>query len=353
MYLSKDCLYFLGDRPCIWHKKEGSKCQCEHYIKRGRRILIVKLGAMGDVIRTTPLIRKLKEVYPNCEITWVTYFPEIIKGIVEVPLELNAGNLAYLQADKFDIIYNLDKDREACAIINMVKADEKHGYKLLNGRCEPINKNAEHKFFSGVDDDYNRENTKSYYEEIFELCGFKYEMQRYMLQKQPTKLKFPKFKKIVIGLNTGCNPRWKTRMWPDKYWIELANKLMAKGYDVVFLGGELEDIRNKEMSKKTHAYYFGCHPFHDFVNIVDQCTLVITAVTMAMHIAIALEKKIVVYNNIFNKHEFELYGLGKLIQPKQECKCFFKSECTENIWCMETLKPDTVIKTVDEVLKEF
>jgi len=353
MYLSKDCLYFLGDRPCIWHKKEGSKCKCEHYVKRGKRILIVKLGAMGDVLRTTPLIRKLKEVHPNCEITWVTYFPEIIKGVVEVPLELNAGNLAYLQADKFDIIYNMDKDKEACALANIVKSDNRYGFELVKGKCSPINKNAEHKFFAGIDDDYNRENTKSYYEEIFEICGFKYEMQRYFLQKQPTKLKFPKFKKIVIGLNTGCNPRWSTRMWPDRYWVELANKLKAKGYDVIFLGGKLEDSRNKEMSKKTQSYYFGEQSFHDFVNIVDQCKLVVTAVTMAMHVAIALEKNLVVYNNIFNKHEFDLYGLGKIIQPEQACKCFFKSECTEKTWCMETLKPNLVVRTVEEVLKEF
>ncbi|MEZ4890529.1 MAG: hypothetical protein R2779_08245 [Crocinitomicaceae bacterium] len=31
---------------------------------------------------------------------------------------------------------------------------------------------------------------------------------------------------------------------------------------------------------------------------------------LAMHITIALQKKIVLMNNIFNPHEFELYGRG-------------------------------------------
>ena len=35
--------------------------------------------------------------------------------------------------------------------------------------------------------------------------------------------------------------------------------------------------------------------------------LVVTAVTMAMHIALGLGKKLVLFNNIFNPHEFELY----------------------------------------------
>ena len=39
----------------------------------GFKILIIKLGALGDVIRTTSILKGLKEKYPNCKIDWVTY----------------------------------------------------------------------------------------------------------------------------------------------------------------------------------------------------------------------------------------------------------------------------------------
>jgi hypothetical protein len=28
--------------------------------------------------------------------------------------------------------------------------------------------------------------------------------------------------KQVVGLNTGCGPRWNTRLWKDENWVELA-----------------------------------------------------------------------------------------------------------------------------------
>ncbi len=60
-----------------------------------------------------------------------------------------------------------------------------------------------------------------------------------------------------------------------------------------------------------------------FINLVSNMDLVVTAVTMAMHITLGLEKKIVLFNNIFNKNEFELYGLGEIIEPENKCTCFF------------------------------
>lgn len=93
MEIKADCLHFLGDRPCEPHKREGVHCDdCPHYEPVDKRILIIKLGAMGDVIRTTPLIRKLREVWPKAEISWLTYHPELIpppKLITSYPLNQN------------------------------------------------------------------------------------------------------------------------------------------------------------------------------------------------------------------------------------------------------------------------
>jgi hypothetical protein len=48
-----DCRFFEGDRPCI-HKRECPGCPL--FEPAGRRILLLKLGALGDVLRTTPLL---------------------------------------------------------------------------------------------------------------------------------------------------------------------------------------------------------------------------------------------------------------------------------------------------------
>src|SRR5215510_15510886 len=67
-----DCRFFLGDRPCVWHKTTGVLCRCDHYEAVEQRILIVKLDAMGDVLRTTALLPALAEACPQAAITWIT-----------------------------------------------------------------------------------------------------------------------------------------------------------------------------------------------------------------------------------------------------------------------------------------
>jgi ADP-heptose:LPS heptosyltransferase len=79
---------------------------------------------------------------------------------------------------------------------------------------------------------------------------------------------------------------------------------------------------------------------------VDRCDLVVTAVTMAMHIAIGLGKKLVLFNNIFNPYEFELYGRGRILAPERPCTCFFRPRCLQERSCMETLRPETAHRTV-------
>jgi ADP-heptose:LPS heptosyltransferase len=65
---------------------------------------------------------------------------------------------------------------------------------------------------------------------------------------------------------------------------------------------------------------------------------------MAMHVAIALGKNIVVLNNVFNKNEFELYGLGTIIEPKVDCLGCYKDRCTKK--CMDLIKPQDVVNSI-------
>jgi heptosyltransferase-2 len=59
----------------------------------------------------------------------------------------------------------------------------------------------------------------------------------------------------------------------------------------------------------------------------------------------------VLFNNIFNRNEFELYGRGQLIEPPRQCECYFKHECTSSLGtCMQDVKPDYVYDVVATML---
>ena len=354
--LKTDCRFFRGDVPCKPHKQHGVHCvdeqgaACSHYDQLTSRILIIKLGAIGDVIRTTPLLHKLKQVHPGAQVWWLTHTPEVVPKSVDVVLSFTPQAVATLQATRFDIVYNLDKDREAAGLTATLQAGVKRGFTLKDGRAWPIDEAAVHKYMTGAFDDLNRDNTKSYPQEIFEICGFTFAGEDYILDNFAAggyTWKLPK-KKKVVGLNTGCGGRWVSRLWPEASWVKLAQKLRTAGYHVVLLGGEQEHPKNLRMAKKSGAAYFGHFPLPQFINLVDHCDLVVTAVTMGMHIAIGLHKKIVLFNNIFNPHEFELYGRGELLEPDFDCPCYFTPVCPND--CMQYLAVDTVFASVRRLL---
>ncbi len=361
--LKTSCRWFRGDVPCTPHKVHGVHCvnergdDCPHFDPVTSSILLIKLGAVGDVIRTTPLLRRLKALYPHAQIWWLTLTPEIVPGVVDIVLPFTPQALVALEATHFDIVYNLDKDREACGLTAALSASVKKGFTLRNGKPAPIDADAAPKFMTGVFDDLNQDNLLSYPEEIFAICGLKFEGEEYILDnfsRNGYRWKFPA-RKPVIGLNTGCGGRWVTRLWPDRSWISLARNLKKAGYAPLLLGGPQEHLKNRRIARLSGALYPGHFPLPQFINLVDQCTLVVTGVTMAMHIAIGLKKKIVLFNNIFNRHEFELYGLGEILEPEGGCTCFFGRTCTNPAYmpgsCMRAIDPGSVEKAVVRLVR--
>ncbi|MDP8231540.1 MAG: glycosyltransferase family 9 protein [Candidatus Zophobacter franzmannii] len=353
MKVRTDCREYRGDLPCKPHKLHRVKCDdCSYYAPFKENILIIKLGAAGDVIRTTPILHKIRTQYPHAQIVWLTLYPLFVPNdYVDTILKWDLKSALWLQSMEFDLLFNLDKDKEALGLATLIKAKEKRGY-LPNefGKCVPADDDSTHKWRTGIFDDECIANTKSYPQEIVELCGYKYSGQKYIfnLSKKEYSFDLPTDKPI-IGLNTGCGTRWLTRLWGEKNWISLSDLLARNGFVPVLLGGPEEDELNRFISDHSKATYLGTMPLDKFCHLFNQIELCVTSVTMAMHIAIGLNKKLVLLNNIFNKHEFELYGLGNILEPDQECLCCYKNTCPLD--CMVTIKPQTVFENIQELLK--
>ncbi len=350
MDIRRDCLHFRGHVPCTPHKEQGVHCEdCPDFVERSGRILLIKLGAAGDVVRTTPLLAPLRRDFPNHLITWVTLFPDLVPKSVPDRRLLDAATILWARNTCFDLVINLDKDAEACALATEVTATERIGFLLDdNGFCVPAEDDAaSDKFLTGLFDDVSQANDQSYPEEIFAICGYAFDGEEYEIEKPETapEVTVPDGR-AVVGLNTGCGGRWTSRLWPDEHWASLVGLLRAQGLGVMLLGGPEEHKRNTHLAQVTDAVYPGTFSLLNFVGVMDRCDVVVTAVTMAMHLAIGLQKQLVLFNNIFNPAEFELYGRGEIISPDKECQCYFAPRCREDEPCMPTLRPDAVCDAV-------
>lgn len=345
----RDCVHFRGDIPCKPHKNEGVHCDdCPYYEPKDEIILIIKLGAIGDVIRTTTLLRKLRAEKPKAEIWWLTYTPDVISSSVDKVFTYNTEDVVILNSVKFSAIINLDKDLQACALTSQLKAVKKYGFTIEKGKPAAIDEKAEHKFLTGIYDDVNKSNTKSYPEEIFEICGYEYNGEEYILEYQDdTVWDIPNNGKRIIGLNTGCGERWTSRLWKNENWIELCKLISAGGMFPMLLGGKQEHDNNTYLADKTGTYYAGHFSLNKFISLMNQTDAVVSAVTMAMHLAIGLKKPLILMNNIFNPNEFELYGRGEIIMPVKECKCFFSPKCKNpDYFCLDSLSPETIYEAI-------
>lgn len=359
MTIHRDCIHFRGHVPCLPHKEEGVHCEgCPSYRKRQGRILLIKLGAAGDVIRTTPLLEPLRREYPDHALTWVTDFPALVPAVVQDVVELDPQTMVWVCQTDFDLVINLDKDRQACALAAEARTKRRLGFTLdRDGNCRPVIEGlpadqasaAEAKFRTGLFDDVNQACTLSYPQEIFAICGYTFAGEEYVLDRPSPAPEFDLPAGRLVGLNTGCGGRWTSRLWPERYWAELATGLQEGGYVPVLLGGPDEHERNTRLAAATGAVYPGHFDLKTFIGLMDRCEIVVTAVTMAMHIALGLGKKLVLFNNIFNPHEFELYGRGRILGPTSGCTCFFQPRCRREDFCLETLRPEAVLAAVQEL----
>jgi len=385
-----DCSHFEGHIPCKPNKQFDVQCDnCSHYDKdisviinldtqksllqeiykicdftkedivtekpiipkHVTKILFIKLGAIGDVIRTTPLIEKYKNEYGDCHFSWITHSPQVVpKDEVDLIYKWNEYSVSLLANQEFDIAINLDKDQEACMLLSHVNAKDKFGFIWQDGHINIATEKAEHKLVTGLFDHISKKNTKNYLEEIFEICHFEFNKEEYMinLNEDLSNQWEEKFKtlargKTIIGLNTGCGLRWKTRLWPKDYWVELIKDLEEQGYFCLLMGGPDEDETNRYYQSKTGATYLGTFSLEEFIAITNNTDIIVTPVSMMMHIALALKKQLMLFHNIFNVHEFELYGRGVIIEPTSGCDCYFGNSCSREKRCMNDISVQDVL----------
>ena len=133
MILKTDCRHFPGDHPCLYNKEQGIMCNnCIYYSPVNYKIIIVKLDAIGDVLRTTSILHAIKEKYPESHITWLTKIvsENIFKNnsLVDNLLFFEDPDLnSRLSIETFDLLLHPDASPSSAAISATVKA--RKGYR--------------------------------------------------------------------------------------------------------------------------------------------------------------------------------------------------------------------------------
>jgi len=363
-----DCRHFLGYKPCRF------RCTCEgcsHYSPFGKRILIIKLAALGDVLRTTPLLRGLRANNPDCHITWLTE-PNVIpmlQGIGEIDRLLPYAQEAVLQLEMeaFDEVYCFDKEPKATALAMKIPAERKVGFGMnRTGSVIPLNQESDYTYRLGIDDNLKfRINTKTYPELIFECAAIPYtKPQEYLLPDFAGEIeeasagllkKGVKPQDLKIGFNTGAGEVFATKKWTEEGYTRLADRMTKElGAKILLLGGPGETDRNRRIAAAVQNPVFDSgndNPIRKFAGIVGNCSLMITGDTLAMHIAIGLKVPVVVMLGPTCHQEIELYGRGAKMISDFACSPCYRSSCPNQVTCMDAVSVDAVFDCAAKLLR--
>ena len=369
--LKTDCSFFPGDRPCKYHKEYSIKCDtCEYYLPIKFKVLIIKLDAVGDVLRTTSILKPLKQKYPDAHITWCTRknAKELFLNnqLVNSVIFINDDAEYRLSEEYFNLVINLDTSKISSAIAALANGEEKIGFILdKKGSVTATSDAAMEWLEMSAFDDVKIKNKKTYQQLMYNIIRLDSPVRRPTLNIRETDSALIKsrFKinsdKITIGLNTGVGNKWPNKGWPLERWEELFLKLGNENLNLLLLGGPEEREKNTYLSQK---YNFlvdtGCdNSILEFSAIVNKCDILVTADTFALHIGTALEKYIIAIFGPTSASEIELYGRGKKLIGDKKCECYYQRACKEDQSCMSTVDADKVyqeiIVFVRDKLKEY
>lgn len=333
-------------------------------------ILVVKVGAMGDVLRTTSILPGLKEKYKDSHIIWVT--EEDSKDLVDsnpyVDEVYGNKNIEKLKGKKFDLIINLEEDYETCAFATSLEGN-KIGFFLKGDKISPTPSAEEWFNMSALgekprNDKLKRVNKKTYQQLMLEMLGLKprnYDIYFRLNKKQKDYAEhfarqFNIHKDdLVIGLNTGCGGRWPQKMWGVEKTARLAERLNRElKAKVILFGGPEEVERNNEIIALARVPIIntGCgNDLKEFPALVSLCDVFITSDSLGLHVAIGLKRRIVALFGPTSAPEIEMYGLGTKVVPDLDCICCYKNSCDKKPNCMDLISVDGVFNEIKSLLR--
>jgi heptosyltransferase-2 len=282
------------------------------------KVLIIKLGATGDVVRTTPLIRRL-----NGQITWLT------EGKNTVLLEGFKNSLRCFSWEEqeralhthYDLCINLEDTLDVGQFLKTVRCGEIFGaYVDFDGSLR-YTENSQRWFDLSLISAYGKlradklkfQNRQTYQELIFDGLGFRFAGERYLL---PEPIETGLSGDVAIAADAGV-------IWPMKKWAyyeKLKQALEDRGLIV--------NVLPKRPSLLQHLFDVRNH----------QC--LVGGDSLPMHFALGSGTRCVTLFNCTSPWEIYDYGLQKKIVSPLLGEFFYKRGYDERA---------TTAITIDEV----
>ena len=357
---SVDCRHFNGYKPC--RKNDNCDRSCPHFSFVNEVIVVIHLGALGAVLRSTSLLRSLHRKHPHARLIWVTEksaMPLLQENSL-IDRVVSVDELIDIECLEFSTSYVIDKSPRAIGVSRRLKAHSRKGFRLhpINSAILPEDADAEYLWLLGLNDHEKFfVNNKPEQQLTAEALSLPYRRDSYILNLTESEKRkaldlrsqWSQGSLPIIGINTGCSKTLPAKKLSVETHRKICKELLSLGYSVVLLGGGPEDQqRNQEIAVGLDVIQSNTMGGIREGAIAMQATdVVLSGDSLGMHMAIALNKRIVAWFGPTCSHEIDLYELGQKIEAPVPCSPCWKKTCGfGDRMCFDQISVDVVVRAL-------
>lgn len=267
-------------------------------MKQVKTIIIRTPNFIGDTINITPCLQLIKQEYPEARIVIVC--PDLVADVFKYDPRINKCITFPISArNKFSTYFHILKEvrkEHGDLGINFINTFVSALIFKLAGIKYNIGYNQEGRGFL-LDFKLRLNRNKHYinrYASLFnEFTGNKYSTlpDLYLPVSGEKTFDFGNTQKTIGFYPGGVNKGY--RSYPGEYAIQLIRQLHLKGYNIVLIGDQKDNIQQAEYVKAAHCDHVinltGQTTIEGFFNTIAHLDLLITIDSAAMHAAAALK----------------------------------------------------------------
>jgi heptosyltransferase-1 len=322
-----------------------------------KRVLIVKLSSVGDILHSLPAVHCLKNGLP-AEIDWVVHpaYEELAKCFSDVsrvfvfprsgsPLEFIRHFRELRAQQPYDLILDLQGILKSAMVSRAA-----HGVPRIGPSFQ---REGSFLFYTEVAGKRNK--NRHAVDEIMDVVRY--------LNLPVLKPVFP----ITVPLQLVSEPspriallpftRWPDKNWPILSFVRAGRELQEILNASLFIMGSADEVKpGKELEKELKGRVInmvGKTSLPHMAGLLREMDLVIANDSGAMHLAAAFDRPVLALYGPTDPVRTGPYG-GKcrVLKGKLRCQPCFKEHCRfRDNSCMATITPEAVIGTAVEMLK--
>lgn len=364
-----------------------------------KKILIIRLSSVGDVVMALPTAAQLKNKYgDSIEISWVIkssyagllennkfidkiiYYEEflgkyfrIIKEILRI-LNKKFDKEKYkkipiiekilkkfpvskkIKSEKYDVVIDLQGSVESSLIALSAQAQVNLTPNFVNNGIE--------RFYKRMETNNICEHRIEEYLETLKYLNVKKESKycygwnfddndNLSIQKlyQSINIDYD-VQYIILALTT----QWQSKNYPLEHWAKIIDFLNKKNKSVIIVGTNSDKNHIEKLkaivSENSFIDLCGKTNIRELVLLIKNAALVIAGDSGPMHIASSLNIPVISIFGPTNPQKWGPVGKNSIVLTiKENCKFCYRTKCPKNKDCLKSIKPELVICEIEKLLK--